>query len=63
MTAEPDTYAQFREAVTMTAGDLEKWLGTDHAKEVGQKSDGGESVGHESGRRIVTRRTRPPARR
>ena len=26
---------------------------TDHAKEVGQKSDGAESVGHESGRRIV----------
>lgn len=53
MTAEKDTYEQFREAVNMTAGELEQWLDTDDAKEVGQKSDGGESVGHESGRRIA----------
>jgi hypothetical protein len=53
MATDPDTYREFREAVNMTAGELEKWLATDHAKEVGQKSDGGESVGHESGRRIV----------
>ncbi|OKJ66486.1 DNA-binding protein [Streptomyces sp. CB02261] len=36
----------------MTAGELEKWLDTDESKSVGQ-SDGGESVGHASGRRIV----------
>ncbi|APY91300.1 DUF3140 domain-containing protein [Streptomyces alfalfae] len=36
----------------MTAGRLEKWLETDESKSVGQ-SDGGESVGHASGRRIV----------
>jgi hypothetical protein len=55
MTHDVDTevYADFREAVTMTAGELEKWLGTDESKEVGQKSGGGESVGHDSGRRIV----------
>ncbi|KUL47501.1 DUF3140 domain-containing protein [Streptomyces sp. A1499] len=36
----------------MTAGRLEKWLETDESKSVGQ-SDGGESVGHASGRLIV----------
>jgi hypothetical protein len=36
----------------MTAGELEKWLRTDESKDSGQH-DGGESVGHESGRRIV----------
>ncbi|MET7657040.1 DUF3140 domain-containing protein [Streptomyces sp. NPDC005486] len=36
----------------MTAGQLEKWLATDESKSVGQ-SDGGESVGHASGRRII----------
>jgi hypothetical protein len=37
----------------MTAGEREKWLGTDESKEVGQKSSAGESTGHASGRRIV----------
>lgn len=44
---------EFGEAVNMTAGELETWLDTDESKAVGQ-SDGGESVGHEFGRRIVT---------
>ncbi len=49
-----DTYAEFRAAVNMTASELEKWLDTDESKQVGQKSpDGGESVGHDSGRKIV----------
>ena len=49
-----DVYAEFRDAVNMTAGELEKWLATDEAKDVGQKSSSGaESVGHDSGRRIV----------
>jgi hypothetical protein len=43
---------EFREAVNMTAGELKKWLDTDESKSVGQ-SEGGESVGHASGRRIV----------
>ena len=37
----------------MTAGELEKWLGTDESKKVGQKGGAGESTGHASGRRIV----------
>ncbi|NJP50154.1 DUF3140 domain-containing protein [Streptomyces sp. SBST2-5] len=36
----------------MTAAELEKWLGTEESRSAGQ-SDGGESVGHASGRRIV----------
>jgi hypothetical protein len=45
---------EFREAVNMTAGELEKWLATEESRAVGQKSAGSdESTGHESGRRIV----------
>ena len=43
----------FAEAVNMTAGELEEWLGTDESRAVGQKDGGGESTGHASGRRIV----------
>jgi hypothetical protein len=52
---DPETVrAEFGEAVNMTAGELEKWLGTDESRSVGQDSDGsGESTGHASGRRIV----------
>ncbi|SNY50815.1 DUF3140 domain-containing protein [Paractinoplanes atraurantiacus] len=49
-----DVYAEFKSAVNMTAGEIEKWLQTDESREVGQKpSSGGESVGHDSGRKIV----------
>ncbi|MFH9613520.1 DUF3140 domain-containing protein [Streptomyces pratensis] len=47
------TLDSFSEAVNMTAGELEKWLGTDRSREVGQKNGAGESTGHASGRRIV----------
>ena len=51
---EEQTRDDFADAVTMTASQLKKWLDTDESKEVGQKPDGGgESTGHESGRRIV----------
>ncbi|MGE2714767.1 DUF3140 domain-containing protein [Mycolicibacterium litorale] len=56
MSADDDreeTWSQFRDAVNMTAGELEKWLQTDDSKSVGQKSGGGEATGHASGRRIV----------
>ena len=54
MTTE-DPYKDFKAAVNMTAGELEKWLAKPESKEVGQKSSAGaESVGHDSGRRIVT---------
>ena len=45
------TIDDFRDNVNMTRKELEDWLGTDESKSVGQ--GGGESKGHESGRRIV----------
>jgi DNA topoisomerase VI subunit B len=54
MTDDDDTYSEFSDAVNMTAKQIEGWLDTDESKEVGQKKDdGGESTGHEMGRRIV----------
>ena len=44
---------EFRDAVDMTVRELSSWLETDDSKAVGQKEDGGESVGHRYGRRIV----------
>jgi hypothetical protein len=48
------TLSEFHSAVNMTASQLKKWLDTDESKEVGQKKDSNESVGHQSGRRIIT---------
>ncbi|MDB5641115.1 MAG: hypothetical protein JWN07_432 [Hyphomicrobiales bacterium] len=59
-TTHDDAYADFRTAVNMAPAELERWLTSEHSKEVGwaggqAKSDAGgpESVGHHSGRRIV----------
>ncbi|GAB2950261.1 DUF3140 domain-containing protein [Micromonospora polyrhachis] len=47
-------HRDFTDAVNMSPGELTKWLETDESQAVGQHSaSGGESVGHESGRRIV----------
>ena len=43
----------FDEAVNLTPGELEEWLQTEDSRSVGQSDGGGESKGHESGRRIV----------
>lgn len=48
-----ETWDDFDKAVNMTPSELKKWLDTDEAKKVGQKKGGGESTGHEMGRRIV----------
>ncbi len=53
MAVDEDVYKEFGDAVNMTAKELEHWLGTDESQSVGQKKDGGESTGHESGREIV----------
>jgi hypothetical protein len=47
------TIDEFGEAVNMTRKELEDWLQTDESNSVGQSDDGGESKGHESGRKIV----------
>ena len=47
------TIEEFDEAMNMTPKELEEWLETNESKSVGQSDGGGESKGHESGRRIV----------
>ena len=49
----PRIYADFDDAVNMTPAELEDWLETPESLRVGQKKDGGESVGHASGRYVV----------
>lgn len=44
---------EFRDAVNMPLKELADWLQTSESKDAGQKSGGGESTGHESGRMIV----------
>lgn len=44
---------EFDEAVNMTPKELEGWLQTEESESVGQSDGGGESKGHESGRKIV----------
>jgi len=45
---------KFRDAVNMTAKQLEHWLTTEESQSVGMKAhEGDESTGHESGRHIV----------
>jgi hypothetical protein len=47
-------WPQWKEAVNMSASQLQKWLDTEESRSVGQKESGSaESVGHESGRHIV----------
>ena len=59
------TLRAFGEAVNMTPASLEKWLATDDRKRVGWKGEDGhgpgESVGHESGRRIIAIRHKKKA--
>ena len=43
----------------MTAAELEDWLDTCERRRVGQKKEGGESIGHATGRRIVKLLRRP----
>ncbi|WP_032374906.1 DUF3140 domain-containing protein [Rhodococcoides fascians] len=50
---DSDIKTEFDDLVNMTAKELDEFLGTDDSKDVGQKKEGGESTGHESGRRIV----------
>ena len=47
-------FKAFKEAVNMSSAELDSWLETDESKQVGYKeSEGDESVGHQSGRRII----------
>lgn len=57
--------AAFADAVNMTAEEIEEWLETPESRKVGFRREGAtESVGHASGRRIVSiLRTPEPERR
>ena len=48
-----EIWADWQDAVNMTANQLEDFLDTEESKSVGDKGSGGESTGHQSGRRIV----------
>ncbi|BDI23650.1 DUF3140 domain-containing protein [Herbiconiux sp. L3-i23] len=48
-----EVWDDWKKSVNMTPSELTKWLDTDESKEVGDKSGGGESTGHKSGRRII----------
>lgn len=49
-----ETWKAFNEAVNMAPAELEKFLETEESRSVGwTKEDEDESVGHQSGRRIV----------
>ncbi|MFV2101159.1 DUF3140 domain-containing protein [Micromonospora sp. LOL_024] len=54
---DQQTYREFTEAVNMKPAELAAWLESEESKRVGWhkggRSGGGESVGHESGRRII----------
>ena len=53
MSADP-IVKEFKEAVNMTASEIEKHLESSESKKVGYKAhEGDESVGHDSGRKIV----------
>ena len=47
-----EIWEEWRDKVNMAPQELEDWLETEESKSVGD-SDGGESTGHKSGRRIV----------
>jgi hypothetical protein len=59
--ADDEIREEFERNVNMPPAELERWLDTDESKAAGQKDGGGESVGHESGRRIVAIRRKTKA--
>jgi hypothetical protein len=51
---QQQTYEAFNDAVNMAPRELEEWLETEESQQVGWTREGeSESVGHQSGRRIV----------
>jgi hypothetical protein len=48
-----EIYDDFMNSVNMQPSELEDWLESNESKSVGDSSSGGESIGHQSGRRIV----------
>ncbi|QPC79973.1 hypothetical protein HYE68_010725 [Fusarium pseudograminearum] len=55
MKGNDEVIQEFNEVVNMTASELEKWLKSDDSNSAGwpKEDENGESVGHDSGRKIV----------
>jgi hypothetical protein len=55
MKSQDQVISEFNDLVNMTASELEKWLKSDDSNSAGWPKDNGdgESVGHDSGRKIV----------
>lgn len=54
MKGKDEVISEFNELVNMTADELEDWLKSDDANSAGwPKDDDSETVGHDSGRKIV----------
>lgn len=62
-TEKQGTYQKFQDSVNMTKNELEKWLDSDESRSVGIEKDSdniqktkdseSESIGHDSGRKII----------
>lgn len=52
--SKSEIYDEFYEAVNMSPSELDDWLDTDRSKKVGQDSGNGESIGHKSGKKIIS---------
>jgi len=48
-----DLRTEFDRLINMSANELKSWLSTEESESVGQTKDGDESIGHQSGERIV----------
>jgi len=48
-----EIYQEFKEKVNMSPSEIEEWLETEEAKNSGQGSEDGKSIGYKSGERII----------
>ncbi|BAC91187.1 DUF3140 domain-containing protein [Gloeobacter violaceus] len=54
MTTDQKTIvADFQQVVNMSSKEIERWLATKESQSVGQKQDESESIGHQSGKKII----------
>ncbi|UFP95104.1 DUF3140 domain-containing protein [Gloeobacter morelensis] len=54
MTTDQKTIvADFQQVVNMSSKEIERWLATKESQSVGQKQDENESIGHQSGKKII----------
>ncbi|CAO1616229.1 unnamed protein product [Sympodiomycopsis kandeliae] len=61
---DEEVISEFNELVNMSASELEEWLKTSSSEEAGWTGgQGGETVGHESGRNIIDILKRNPSKK